>query len=296
MERRDAPGVQLLIREAGAIERLRRIAPQLMASGNRRRWLMPLLAVAVLIVAGIALLWHLDVKPARAIAGLLPDGVRQSIGRSVVEQFKAKGAVCNAPAGRQALNGLMARLLGREPSAALFTVTVVNLPFSNAFATAGGQIVITGRMIATAQSPDEVAGVLAHEIGHGIERHPDAGLVRALGLSFLLELFSGDSGMLGGITLHVLQTGYIRQDELAADQQALRLLKQAAISQNGLENFFARNATKNKAKILQAFDFLRTHPYPRQRLAVVRRSQPYPATASLDDKEWQALRKICSTK
>ena len=187
----------------------------------------------------------------------------------------------------------MARLLGEEPSAALFTVTVVDLPFNNAFATAGGQIVITANMIRAAKSSDEVAGILAHEIGHGIERHPDAGLVRALGLSVLLELFAGGSGMLGGIGLHVLQAGYVRQDELAADQQALRLLKQAAISQNGLENFFAHSAKKEKAKILQSFDFLRTHPYPRQRLAVVRRTAKYAATASLDDEQWQALRKIC---
>lgn len=294
---RGAPGAQLLMREAEAIERLTRIAPQLTTSGNRRRWLTPLLAVAGAIVAVIALMWHLDVKPARTIAGLLPDGVRQSIGRSVVEQFKARGAVCDAPAGRQAMDTLLTRLLIDQPNAALYKVTIIDLPFRNAFATAGDQIVVTSQLIKKARSPDEVAGVLAHEIGHGIERHPDASLIRVLGLSLLLEVVSGGSGMLSSFSLHILETGYRRQDEFTADRQALRLLKRAAISNKGLAGFFARNVEKRKEPLPQALstalDFMRTHPYPAQRLAVIRRAPPYPATRSLNDTEWQALRAIC---
>jgi len=294
VERRDTPGAQLLIRETGAIERLIRIAPQLTVTGNRRRWLTPLFAVVGAIVAVIALLWHLDVKPARTIAGLLPDGVRQRIGRSIVEQFKAKGDVCNAPAGRQAMDELLSHLLTEQPDAALYKVTVIDLPYRNAFATAGGQIVVTWQLIKQAQSPDEIAGVLAHEIGHGIERHPDASLIRVFGLSLLLEAVSGGSGMLSSFSLHVLETGYRRQDEFAADRQALRLLKRAAIANKGLEDFFARNAKDGQESSFRALDFMRTHPYPRQRLEVVRRASPYPATSSLNDRQWQALRAICA--
>ena len=51
----------------------------------------------------------------------------------------------------------------------------------NAFATPGGQIIMTRGLVQKAGSPDEVAGVLAHEIGHTIELHPEAGLVQGHG-------------------------------------------------------------------------------------------------------------------
>lgn len=297
VERGDAPGAQLLIRDASAIEQLKRIAPQLTVSGNRRRWLTPLLLVTGVIIALIAAIWALDIKPARTIANLLPDRMRQSIGRTVVEHFKAKGQVCDVPGGREAMDQLVARLLGHEPTLEMFRVTVVDLPFRNAFATVGGQMIITKKMITQAQSPDEIAGVLAHEIGHGIERHPDAGLIRALGLSLLLEIISGGTGLLSSFSLHLLETGYRRQDERAADQQALRLLRQAAISKKGLEDFFQRLAEEQKESSVEALklalDFLRTHPYPQQRLEVVRRAPSYDATPSLNDSQWKALRAIC---
>ncbi|MGI9477771.1 MAG: M48 family metallopeptidase [Hyphomicrobiaceae bacterium] len=297
IEQRVSPGAQLLIRDGDAIERLRRIAPQLAASGSRRAILVPLIAIAGSIVALIALVWALNLQPARAIAGMLPDGVRQSIGRNVVDHFKTKGRVCDAPAGRRALDRLLARLLKREPNAALYSVTIIDLPFRNALATAGGQMIITSELIKHARAPDEVAGVLAHEIGHGIERHPDAGMVRLLGLSLLLEVFGGGSGMLSGISLQLLETGYRRQDEAAADQQALRLLRQAGISQKGLQHFFARDAEQRKESssraLNMALDFLRTHPSSKERVAAVRRTPPYRSTPSLNPSEWQALRRIC---
>ncbi len=290
---RDAPGAQLVIRDAGALERLGRIAPQLTAVGKRIRWLVPLTAIAGAIVVAIALIWHLDIKPARAIAGVLPDQVRQSIGRSVVAHFSAQGPLCDAPAGRQALDQLLTRLLQQEAGAELFEVTVIDLPFSNAFATAGGQMILSAKLLQEADTPDEVAGVLAHEVGHGVERHPDAGLVRSIGLAVLFEFFTGGTGMVGSLAMHALQSGYVRQDELVADRHALRLLKSAEISYRGLETFFVRLAKKHKKPAFQAFDLLRTHPYPDARLAVVRRSVPYRTRPALTATQWRALRAIC---
>ena len=172
-------------------------------------------------------------------------------------------------------------------------------------------MVITNKLIQTAKTPDEVAGILAHEIGHGIERHPEASLIRVMGLSFLLELISGgNTGGLGSFGLMFLQTSYVRRDEASADRQALHLLRRAKISQNGLADFFARNANKRcrsgdekclngngtNGKSFVPLDLLRPHPYPKDRLETLRKTKPYPSTPALTNTQWRHLRRICDEK
>ena len=66
-------------------------------------------------------------------------------------------------------------------------------PYS--FDVPGGQIVLTRGLVRTAGSADEVAGVLAHELGHTLELHPETGLVRAMGLAAAAQLmFAGSAG------------------------------------------------------------------------------------------------------
>ena len=302
----ETPGAQVHVRDPGFIRQLRLLAPQLSTGRQRWRWLTPLLALAAMIVGIIALIWYLDLKPARSIAMLLPDSTRQTLGRSVIAQFKTKGKKCIAPAGMQALSALKGRLLDGVPGAAIFQVSVIDLPIVNAFAAPGGQMVLTSRLIRAAKTPEEIAGILAHEIGHGIERHPEASVIRVMGLQFLVQLISGGNmGGLGGLGVMFLQTGYMRQDEFSADRQALNLLRRAKISQDGLANFFARiggqsNSSENAATVNGEtspggpVDFFRTHPYPAVRLRIVRRTPAYPHTRALTSSQWRALKKICS--
>lgn len=67
---------------------------------------------------------------------------------------------------------------------------------ANAIALPGGTIIITDDLITSAQSDDEIAGVLAHEIGHVEYRHSAQEIYRVLGLGFMLSIIGGDSGQL----------------------------------------------------------------------------------------------------
>jgi len=158
-------------------------------------------------------------------------------------------------------------------------------------------MVITNRLIRSAKTPDEVAGILAHEIGHGIERHPEASAIRAMGLSFIFELISGgSSGGAGSLGVMLLQTGYMRRDEFSADAQAIRLLRGARISQKGLADFFARAAdeqcdadgSRNKKEACRpssstegALGLLITHTYQSEPLKLERRTHDYRHTPAL---------------
>src|SRR6185295_12529611 len=103
------------------------------------------------------------------------------------------------------------------------------------------QIIMTRGLVQKAVSPDEVAGVLAHEIGHTLELHPEAGLVRAMGLSAAAQLvFAGSTGNATNIGLLLTQLRYTRVAEREADVHAVRILKNAQISAKGFGDFFER--------------------------------------------------------
>lgn len=102
---------------------------------------------------------------------------------------------------------------------------------ANAMALPGGSVIVTDELARLAETPDMLAGVLAHEIGHIQHRHGIRRLGRLAGLSTATILFSGDASSL----LHeasVLGTGlldlsYSRAFEHEADATAVALLRKA---------------------------------------------------------------------
>ena len=291
------PGVRLEVVSAEFGLKLARHAPQVAAS--HRNW--GRLKLAMWAAAGLAVVWMVvavfNSQPARLVAGFIPKEARQSLGRTVIGSMAERYRVCSAPAGQKALRGLRTRLLGGNEATAHYSITVVKWSLVNAFAAPGGQILLTNGLLQAASSAAEVAGVMAHEIGHSIELHPEAGIVRAVGLSAAIDMITG-GGTLTGVGNLLLRNSYARQDERSADLQALRLLQQAGISQSGLMDFFYRigrgptdrGDTQNGGTIGGLF---RTHPYPQERAARVRRSATYPTTPAMSRTEWRSLKHIC---
>ena len=289
------PDATLFVADPRFAAHLASAAPHLSAGAQRWRWARPLLAVGAVIVLIIAGIWALELSPARAIAGLMPDGVRQSLGRQVIQSLAGRRRACDAAAGRTALDKLNRRLSAASGSDTRFSITVVDWSLLNAFAAPGEQIVLTRELIDRARSPDEVAGVLAHEMGHGLELHPESGIVRVVGLNAALELvLGGGGGTLANIGILLTQLSYTRAAEREADAHALRILERAGISSQGIVAFFKRiEEIEVRRGGSGGFDFLRSHPQTTERARIAAERPAYPATAALDDTDWQALRSIC---
>lgn len=294
---RYVPEATLFVAEGSFARQLRTRAPHLKTSSVRMRdaapWLLTTLVIAI--IGGLISFGGLS--PARAVARLIPDGTRAALGAQVIGSLTANRKVCAAPAGRAALDRLVGRLSQAANGTKPFTVMVLDWGLVNAFAAPGEQIVLTRGLIAKAESADEVAGVLAHEMGHGLELHPESGLVRAVGMSAAAELvFGGSAGALGNIGVLLAQLSYTRDAERAADRQALRILRESAISAQGIADFFTRVTKEEggrKASSPRAFDVLSTHPQSAERAQLVASQPPYPATPALTAEEWAALRAIC---
>jgi predicted Zn-dependent protease len=179
-------------------------------------------------------------------------------------------------------------------------VVVVDWDLLNAFAVPGEQIVLTHGLIKKADGPDEIAGVLAHEMGHGLEMHPETALVRALGLSAAADLmFGGTGGTIANVGIVLAQLSYSRDAERAADTRGLQILKRAGISPQGLAQFFKRvmkieGDKEGLADGVGQIDILRSHPLTEDRRRMVESQPPYPATPSMGTADWKSLRSICA--
>lgn len=310
-----SPGLTLFVPSAQFAAALSHRAPYLTARSQRWRHARPWILGACA-VAGLTLLVHLaGWTPMRTVAQLLPQNWRERLGDAAIGSMVDKRNRCVGEAGIAALDKLTERLSQAAGPQYGFKVAVIDWDLLNAFAVPGNKIIMTKEMVEKADSPDEVAGVLAHEMGHGIELHPETGIIRAVGLSAALELMmGGSSGTLANVGLMLAQLGYTRTAEREADVQALILLRKAGISQQGLSAFFRRvlkeegayenedantapkDATNGKRskRLENALDMLSTHPPTQERAEMIRSSPSYPSTPSLTPQEWNALKGICS--
>ena len=211
--------------------------------------------------------------------------------------------MCETPASKAALERLTQRLAAAASDKPMRArVVLLDWSLVNAFAVPGGQIILTRGLVQRAGSSDEVAGVLAHELGHTLELHPEAGIIRALGLAAATQLaFAGSQGTVSNIGLILTQLRYTRIAEREADAHALRMLKVAGISAKGFGDFFERIEGKkpgeeSNGKSASADDLaviLQTHPPTADRIAMVRAQPTYPATAAISADDWRALRDAC---
>jgi Zn-dependent protease with chaperone function len=220
---------------------------------------------------------------------MVPQAAENRIGAALVPDFA--GSVCHTPAGDAALRKLMAEI---DPGGAKapIRVEVIKLAQVNAAALPGGRIIVLSGLLEAAKSPDELAGVLAHEAGHVRERHVMQGLLRQFGLSVLL---SGATGTAPSSIGQLTALRFTRKLEDRADRYALARLNDAKISPAGIAGFFDRARSK-APEDGSWWRYLSDHPEADQRQNLfrqaVRRGAAY--RPALNPSEWKALSEICS--
>ncbi|MBY0559943.1 M48 family metallopeptidase [Hyphomicrobium sp.] len=294
----DEPGASLFVQGAGFAAALRERAPRLSVRAawlrEKRMWFLILALIAGLIFA----VYLLDVSPSKSIARHLPNSWRERLGDATRSSMTKGHKECVDPAGLAALTRLTERLSKGASGSVPFHIHVYDWPLMNAFAVPGGQIVLTSGLLDKSESPDEAAGVLAHEMGHGIELHPESAIIRGVGLGATLEVMLGNTtgGGLANVGLMLAQLGYSRSAEREADKHALELLKAADISPKGLGNFFTR-VTKMEAEDGDegpgAFSWFRTHPPAAERARLVSEQKDYQSSPALTAEAWQSLKSVC---
>ncbi|MBL8589223.1 MAG: M48 family metallopeptidase, partial [Methylobacteriaceae bacterium] len=128
------------------------------------------------------------------LAPLVPVSFEKRIGVAVDKQVRSifGGRTCETAAGKAALQKLVDRLAGAVGAPMQLDAAILSSAVPNAVALPGGRIYVFDALLRKAETPDELAGVLAHEIGHVAHRDGMRRMIQAGGASFLIGLLFGD--------------------------------------------------------------------------------------------------------
>ena len=289
----DHPDARLTITDPALLHRLRSLAPHIFKTRRPRRSIPQILFQITLVVGILALRFFVIVpRTAGVIAGFIPVEWETEWGKGIRDQMIGKRKVCRNPAGRAALQRLVEKLASTAPatkSRYQFNVTVIEMKIENALATMGGQIVLFSELIDEVDSPDELAGVLAHELAHVVARHPLAGSIEAMAASIFAGQFGSTSSDVGGA---LVISAYSRKKEAEADRIAAAILRDAGIDTNGLATFFER-LKKKSGTGGGALTLFSTHPELGERAAELKGKENNTTTPALTPGEWEALKNIC---
>jgi beta-barrel assembly-enhancing protease len=153
-----------------------------------------------------------------------------------------------------------------------YHVSRLDSPAVNAMALPGGYILTTrGLMSQPDLSEEELAGILAHEMGHVELGHSRKALVRSgrkQALFLVLSIVGRSPGMAGQLAGSLVELGISRESEIEADDFAVKLLGRAGYPPEGLLRFFQR--ARKFRRTPDWLTFLSTHPAIDERIERLR--------------------------
>ncbi|MDF2233301.1 M48 family metallopeptidase [Albimonas sp. CAU 1670] len=302
----DADGDEsLLITDPEMIRAIEEVCADLDRRPSRLPMLMRLFGwFAAAVALGAALVvWGLPWATQR-MADLVPPAQERKLGDAIMaQQIAAMGQgedpVCTSPEGAVALEHLADRLLAGVRLHVPVTLEVIRSPQVNAFAAPGGRVAILSGLLETASGPDEVAAVLAHELGHVAHRDGLRALLRQAGTQGLMTLFMGDlsGGTLAGLTQMALAASYSREMEMEADAFAHDMLADAGLPAESLADFFRKLEGMQGARTEGMARHFASHPDLEARVEAAEAADRLKGSAwkpALEDADWIALKEICA--
>jgi predicted Zn-dependent protease len=191
----------------------------------------------------------------------IPVEWEQKLGESAYKDFLAHQDIMKEGLAVSAVEEITHRLVEQIPNNPYkFEVTVVKSDVVNAFALPGGYIVVFTGLMKKADSGEEVAGVMGHELNHVLQRHGLERIVKQLGLVAVVSIVLGDhqglAGMMKQLGVELMTLKFGREQETEADLTGLQLLYRAKIDPSGMIRFFEELSEKDKGRT----EWLSTHP------------------------------------
>jgi predicted Zn-dependent protease len=298
LERGVDPVEALLVEQDGLAEAIRAAAPGAIQRVRPRQSTVKVVGVslAALLFGGTLYVWGAPIMT-DWMAPKVPVAWEVSLGESVARRLAPLHRLCGDSVGHADLRRVVDRLLTTVPSTPYtFRVSVVRDSAVNAFAAPGGFIVLHSGLLSSAETPEQLAGVLAHELQHVLHRHSTRAVIREAPLRLALATVSG-----GGMETAATVVGtigvlsYRRADEAQADRDGMRMLEAAQVEPSGMVDFM-RTLDKGDTPPPRFVSYLSSHPHTRDRVAILSamaaamRVEPRPV---LDSVAWKRVRTMC---
>jgi len=261
---------------------------------------------ALAAVAGVAIqIGVLVPLLADRLATFVPPAGERALGEATFGQIRQALAgsglpplpTCDDERGLAALEAMLEGLGVPRGSDDAIKVFVLDHEMVNAFALPGGYVVFFRGMIDAAASPNEIAAVMAHEVGHVVNRDPTRHALRSAGSIGILGLLFGDFA--GGaavlfLTEKLISANYAQGAEAGADEFAYGALEDAGVSPAALGDMFERLRIKYGDTEGVVSHFV-SHPTLSSRIDRSRDAASAESEYSdiLSDEEWSALKAVC---
>ncbi len=265
---------------------------------TRIRWTLCAALGVILMVVG---LYRWGIPGMAAVATpYVPLTWEETLGRQVIEYLAPEARQCHDRDRLRKLDHVVQTLTATHPTSPYrIRLSVVDAPAINAFAAPGGQVVIFRGLLEKTASPEQLAGVLAHELQHVYQRHTTRAILEQTATTFLLTAVSGDLsgglawGLEGARTMGSLH--YSRTHEREADIEGLRMMQAARLDPAAMIAFYGimQQGARDHAG---PPDFLSTHPDMGERLATLIALAGPPPTetlALLPGEDWKDIRTLC---
>jgi len=226
------------------------------------------------------------------LAHIIPWSWEKHLGEAT--RLDLPGKECrNNPAAEALLQRLVQRLYPVEPGDRGFPVEVhvANSPVINAYAGLGGIITLNSGLLNKAESPEEIAGVLAHEIEHVHHRHIMEGALVHLFTAEGIHLIFGDASSAAGFAKYLLNMDFTKDQERQADEEGLRRLQAARVDNQGFKRFFEKMGKHEGSSV-----FLSDHPSNQERIEMVEKFKNEDTKPIMTSAEWEVLRNYCGGK
>jgi predicted Zn-dependent protease len=232
------------------------------------------------------------------LAPFVPQAFERRLGEAVDKQVRSifGGKVCSGAGGQAAFTTLVGKLTRAGDIDTPLSAQVLASATPNAFALPGGKIYLLNGLLQKAENPDEIAGVLAHELGHVRHRDHLRKLIQAGGTSFLFGLLFGDvsgAGVVIFVSRSLLDASYSREAEQSADAFAIDVMHKLGRSPKPMGQLLVRvtGAQGNRGATI-----LSSHPMSEARLATMtKEDRGNTSEELLSAVQWQALKNICQS-
>lgn len=234
------------------------------------------ISLGVLLLVGLIILFLARDRIIEAIANRIPMQWEQSFGDKIFEQIKAEGNIVEQSPWAPQVKEITSRLLpAAESSGYNFRFHISSDTNVNAFALPGGNVVIMQGLLENAETEEQIAGVLAHEMAHVTRRHSLRSIIQTAGLGVAIQMLFGDASglvaVVGQGSQFLLQQKFSRNFEREADDVGWGYLIQAKIDPRGMIQFFERleriqNASQAGATMNGSLALLSTHPATQERI------------------------------
>ncbi|MCH7650897.1 MAG: M48 family metallopeptidase [Nitrospinae bacterium] len=294
-----------------------RVAPgalgSFLAPPQRRNLRRALIVLALVLIPPLFFgIWKFGLPVlSDTFAGNIPVAWEEKLGATVYESMFQPPLKEPPPELRKALDAITKRLLTAVPNQPYqFHIYVHPGNMVNALALPGGTVVVFQGLINATETPEELAGVLAHEYQHVLLKHSTRGIIRQVAVTIVLAAMLGDSN---SALAAILETAgalealnFSRGMETEADQEGMKMVLASGIDPQGMVRVFKKleeeelrmlgldqkNGEDGDKEVPGWMRLLSTHPAGKDRVAMlIRMAEDSPPNVRplLPDVEWQRM-------